>query len=61
MRHHDIVKPPSRRSPSPKRRDGTNTAIAAGELATVTGHGARLSGHPATSVADLLGTGRFAY
>jgi len=33
----------------------TYTAIAAGELATVTGDVERLSGHPATSLAELLG------
>jgi uncharacterized protein YbjT (DUF2867 family) len=39
----------------------TYTAIAAGELAEVTSDVARLSGHPATSLADLLRRGGTAY
>jgi len=39
----------------------TYTAIAAGELGTVTDDVPRLSGHPATSLADLLGSGESAY
>ena len=36
-------------------------AIAAGELAEVTDDGARLSGHPAASLAELLRRGASAY
>ena len=39
----------------------TYTAIAAGELAGVTDDVARLTGHPATSLADLLSRGGSAY
>ena len=39
----------------------TYTAIAAGELAGVTGDVERLTGHPATSLADLLRGARTAY
>jgi len=39
----------------------TYTAIAAGELAGVTDDVGRLSGHPATSLADLLNRGASAY
>ena len=39
----------------------TYTAIASGELAGVTGDVERLTGHPATSFADLLSAGDAAY
>jgi hypothetical protein len=39
----------------------TYTAIAAGELAGVTGDVERLAGHPATSLGELLRRGGSAY